>query len=98
MIYFFCPDEFWYNRSPKPEDAEEKAFGPFREIQILVDSHLAGIIWPVPVVYTGGMIPTLWRPLVDAGAFDLFAYQIDLTPFAALLSNGKQHTISFELP
>lgn len=29
------------------------AKGPFREVQVLVDGKLAGVVWPFPVIYTG---------------------------------------------
>lgn len=27
--------------------------GPFREVQLLIDDHLAGVVWPFPVMYVG---------------------------------------------
>lgn len=27
--------------------------GPFREVQVLVDGTLAGVVWPFAVIYTG---------------------------------------------
>lgn len=35
--------------------------GPFRQVRILVDGRLAGTAFPFPVIFTGGILPTLWR-------------------------------------
>ncbi len=37
--------------------------GPFREVQVLVDKELFGVIWPYAVIYTGGITPSNQSPL-----------------------------------
>jgi hypothetical protein len=32
-------------------------FSPFREVQLLIDGELAGVSWPFPVIFTGGVVP-----------------------------------------
>ena len=39
-------------------------------------------------VYTGGICPLLWRPLVSLLALDIPAYRLDITAFAGLLNDG----------
>jgi hypothetical protein len=68
---------------------------PFRELQLLIDGNLAGVAWPFPVIFTGGIIPGFWRPVVGIDAFDLKEDEIDITPFLPLLNDGAAH--SFEI-
>lgn len=76
-------DEFWWALSPA-----------FREIEVSVDGKPAGVVWPDPYVYTGGVNPLIWRPLTSIDSLDIPSYRLDLTPFAGLLSGGGTHTIS----
>ena len=46
-------------------------YSPFREIQLYIDGALAGVVWPFPIIFTGGVAPGLWRPIVGIDAFDL---------------------------
>lgn len=46
-------------------------YSSFREIQVLIDGVLAGVAWPFATVFTGGIVPALWRPLVSITAYDL---------------------------
>ncbi|KAI0093522.1 peptide-N4-(N-acetyl-beta-glucosaminyl)asparagine amidase A [Irpex rosettiformis] len=71
--------------------------GPFREVRLLVDGQVAGIIFPYLVVFTGGIAPTLWRPIAAYAALDLPTYYIDLTPFIPILADGKPHNISLDV-
>ncbi|EKM55501.1 uncharacterized protein PHACADRAFT_256164, partial [Phanerochaete carnosa HHB-10118-sp] len=71
--------------------------GPFRETRLFVDGLLAGVIFPYLVVFTGGIAPTLWRPIAAYAALDLPTYYIDLTPFVPILSDGKPHNITLDV-
>jgi len=73
------------------------AFSPFREVQVLVDGQLAGVEWPFPVIFTGGVVPSLHRPIVGIDAFDLREHEIDITPFLPLLCDGAQHTFTIRV-
>jgi hypothetical protein len=75
-------DEFWWGMSPA-----------FREIEVSVDGKPAGVVWPYPYVYTGGVNPLIWRPLTGIHTMDIPSYRLDLTPFAGLLSGTGPHTI-----
>jgi hypothetical protein len=74
-------DEFWWGLSPA-----------FREIEVSVDGKPAGLVWPFPFVYTGGVNPLIWRPLTGIHTMDIPSYRLDLTPFAGEL--GGRHTIT----
>ena len=73
-------DEFWWGLVPA-----------FREIEVTIDGKPAGVVWPYPYVYTGGVNPLIWRPLTGVHTMDIPSYRLDLTPFAGLL--GGTHTI-----
>lgn len=40
-----------------PQYGELYGYSPFREIQLFVDGMLAGVAWPFPVIFTGGVVP-----------------------------------------
>jgi len=67
-------------------------YSTFREIQLLIDGQLAGVAWPFPVIFTGGVVPGFWRPIVGIDAFDLKEDEIDVTPWLPVLSDGQEHT------
>ncbi len=90
-------DEFWFGSQP---DAYASANGlcgggAFREIQVYLDGTLAGVVWPFPYVFTGGVNPLLWRPIPAIDAFSENPYRVDLTPFTGQLADGQPHTLSF---
>ncbi|KAJ5923503.1 hypothetical protein N7454_008748 [Penicillium verhagenii] len=92
-------EEFWYQNTLSSdtdtfEDVSGALYGdgPWREVQVLIDGMLAGVSWPFPVVFTGGIVPGFWKPIVGIDAFDLREHEIDITPFIPYLSDGKPHT------
>ncbi|KAH8834855.1 peptide N-acetyl-beta-D-glucosaminyl asparaginase amidase A-domain-containing protein [Flagelloscypha sp. PMI_526] len=94
-------EEFWYTNTPDeflnafPSETGLIGKGPFREVQVLVDGQLAGVVWPFAVIYTGGITPSNWRPLTSYGAYDAPTYWVDATPFIPLLvDQSKAHTIT----
>lgn len=72
-------------------------FSPFREVQLWIDGMMAGVQWPFPVVFTGGVVPAFWSPVVGIDAFDLKEYQIDITPWLPMLCDGQAHTFSMKV-
>jgi hypothetical protein len=74
-------DEFWWGANPA-----------FREIEVSIDGKPAGVVWPYPYVFTGGVNPLLWRPITSIRTLDIPSYRVDLTPFAGML--GGTHTIT----
>ena len=95
-------EEFWYSNVFSSEKGTFEAttgtlygYSPFREVQLLIDGRLAGVSWPFPVIFTGGISPGLWRPIAGIDAFDLREHEIDVTPWLPLLCDGASH--SFEI-
>lgn len=58
---------------------------------------LAGVAWPFPIIFTGGVVPGLWRPIVGIDAFDLKEDEIDITPWLPLLCDGKPHNFTIRV-
>jgi hypothetical protein len=98
----FCRAEFWYSNV---FSSDVHTFGsdplpghsPFREIQLLIDGRLAGVVWPFPVIFTGGIVPGLWRPVVGVDAFDIREDEIDITPWLPLLCDGESHAFAIRV-
>ncbi|KAE8453075.1 hypothetical protein EG329_012262 [Mollisiaceae sp. DMI_Dod_QoI] len=95
-------EEFWWGNVLQsdintfvPYDGTLYGYSPFREVQVLIDGQLTGVQWPFPVIFTGGVVPGLWRPIVGIDAFDLREHEIDITPWLPILCDGAQH--SFEI-
>lgn len=72
-------------------------FSPWREVQVLIDGAVAGVRWPFPIIFTGGVAPTLWRPTVGLDAFDLQEREIGITPWLGVLSTGTNHTFEIRI-
>ncbi|KAH9443464.1 hypothetical protein Pst134EA_032654 [Puccinia striiformis f. sp. tritici] len=95
-------EEFWYTNvpdayAPQLDPANTGAAtgkGSHREVQVWIDNFLAGVAYPFPVIYTGGMLLTWWRPIAAIGAFDAPTYTIDISPFVPLLSDSKPHNFT----
>lgn len=68
--------------------------GSYREAEVSVDGQPAGLAPISPWVYTGGIDPFLWRPTPGVETLNFVPYRLDLTPFAGLLSDGAQHSVS----
>lgn len=85
-VSFHGNDEFWYSN---PSDSyiqmnnltTKRGHGAYREVLLKIDENLVGSLVPFPVVFTGGINPLFWQPVVSIGAFDLPSYDVDLTPF-----------------
>ncbi|KAK1836333.1 peptide N-acetyl-beta-D-glucosaminyl asparaginase amidase A-domain-containing protein [Podospora conica] len=96
-------EEFWWSNVPSSATATFNGTGgagmlpgqsPFREVQVLVDGMLAGVAWPFPVIFTGGVSPGLHRPVVSVEAFDLREREVDVTAFLPMLCDGGGgHTV-----
>ncbi|CAM5342919.1 peptide-N4-asparagine amidase [Streptomyces avidinii] len=88
-------EEYWYMTTPDAAPYSCKATdGPHREVRVSVDGQLAGIAAPFPTVWTGGWSnPFLWYVTPGPRAFDVQPIRYDLTPYAALLNDGRPHRI-----
>jgi len=89
-------DEFWYTCAP--DDVAPALFNcgstGFREAEINIDGTPAGVAPVYPWIFTGGIDPYLWRPIPGVQTLNFEPYRVDLTPFAATLSDGQPHTIA----
>jgi hypothetical protein len=97
-------EEFWWSNvfssnTDTFTDVVGTLYGlsPWREVQVYIDGQLAGVQWPFPVIFTGGVVPGLWRPIVAIDAFDLREHEIDITPFLPLLCDGAEHTFEIKV-
>lgn len=97
-------EEFWYtNVFTSEENTFEATAGayyggsPWREVQLLIDGQLAGVSWPFPVIFTGGVVPGFWRPIVGIDTFDLRQHEIDITPWLGQLLDGEDHTFEIRV-
>jgi hypothetical protein len=92
-------DEFWYTCVPSNLGNELQSCGAtaFRETDVYIDGASAGVAPVYPWIYTGGIDPYLWRPIVGIQTLNFVPYRVDLTPFAGQLSDGTPHTVSLKV-
>ena len=97
-------EEFWYSNVLSSNTdtflnttGELYGYSPFREVQLLIDGMLAGVVWPFPTIFTGGIAPGFWRPIVGIDAFDLREPEIDISPFLPYLSDGNPHAFQIKV-
>ncbi|KIP09482.1 hypothetical protein PHLGIDRAFT_116276 [Phlebiopsis gigantea 11061_1 CR5-6] len=95
-------EEFWYFNTANEflgdlPSGTSFGNGPFREVRLLIDGLVAGTAFPYAVIFTGGIVPTAWRPITSYGALDLPSYFLDVTPFVPLLTDGKPHNFTLDV-
>jgi hypothetical protein len=92
-------DEFWYTCVPNDVASELESCNNtgFRETEVSIDGTPAGVAPVSPWIYTGGIDPWLWYPLPGVQTLNFVPYRVDLTPFAATLSNGQPHTVAISV-
>ena len=80
-------EEFWFTNVPSeylytfPENPGWVfGYSPSREVQHLIDGKLAGVSWPFPPLFAGGVDPGLWRPIAGIYPYDLQPFEIDVSP------------------
>jgi hypothetical protein len=89
-------DEQYFLCAPNNVAVEISAWcggGPLRETEISIDGTPAGAAPVYPWIYTGGIDPFLWAPIPGVQTLEFKPFRVELTPFAALLANGKPHTV-----
>ncbi|OJD23694.1 hypothetical protein ACJ73_04951 [Blastomyces percursus] len=97
-------EEFWYSHVLSSDiytfnETTGPLYGhsPFREVQLFIDGKMAGVVWPFPIIFTGGIAPGFWRPIVGIDAFDLREPEIDITPFLPMLTDGQAHSFGISV-
>ncbi|EGG03240.1 uncharacterized protein MELLADRAFT_90243 [Melampsora larici-populina 98AG31] len=93
LQYTNVPDKLLPRLDPK-NTGSYRGGGPYREVQLLIDGQLAGVVYPFPVIYTGGILLTWWRPIAAIGASNAPSYTLDITPFVPLLTDDKNHNFT----
>ncbi|XVE69472.1 hypothetical protein DITRI_Ditri09bG0154800 [Diplodiscus trichospermus] len=93
---FHGNDEFWYSNPPNSyvqmnNLTTERGNGAYREVFVTIDGKFVGSEVVFPVIFTGGINPLFWEPVVAIGDFNLPSYDLDLTPFLGWLLDGKLH-------
>ena len=92
-------DEQWFSDVPADVSAKYPSaglctHGPYREADFSLDGHAVAAVHTFPHIYTGGIVPTLWRPIPAIHTFNLYAEHVDITPFAGLLVDGGTHELT----
>lgn len=88
-------EEQWFFCLPNSVASEVGDCGntAFRQVDVSIDGTPAGVAPVYPWIYTGGVDPGLWIPIPGVQTLNLLPYRVDLTPFAANLSDGQPHTV-----
>ena len=92
-------DEFWYSNVPNDlaNELEEYPGTAFREVEVTIDGQVAGFAPVYPWIFTGGIDFFLWEPIPGVQTLNFAPYRVDLSPFAALLSDGNSHTVAINV-
>ncbi len=93
-------DEQWYGCLPNDLANINEVYGcgntDFRETEVSIDGNPAGIAPVSPWVFTG-FLPDQWVPTPGAQTLNFVPYRVNLTPFAAILSDGQPHTVALSV-
>ncbi|THG03997.1 hypothetical protein TEA_007130 [Camellia sinensis var. sinensis] len=95
-VSFHGNDEFWYSNPPDSyirmnNLTTGRGHGAYREVFATIDGSFVGSVIPFPIIFTGGINPLFWEPVVAIGAFNVPSYDFDLTPFLGLVLDCKTH-------
>lgn len=85
-------EEYWYS-NVIDENAHKFDYyghhllgkGPVRHVKVYLNDVLVALESPKPVIFTGGISPALWSPVVGINAFDLGHIDVNLGAYLPLL-------------
>ncbi|KAF5365715.1 hypothetical protein D9758_003342 [Tetrapyrgos nigripes] len=95
--WFFNVADRFFPDIPPGLTSGQVGRGPFREVRLLIDDRVAGVAFPYAVIFTGGFVPSMWRPIAAHGAIELPTYFLDVTPFVPILVDGKPHNFTIDV-
>ena len=95
-------DEQWFSDVPADVSAKYPSaglctHGSYREADVTLDGTPVAAVHTFPHIYSGGIVPTLWRPIPAIHTFSLYAEHVDMTPFVGRLVDGASHDLSFTI-
>ncbi|GMM29364.1 hypothetical protein DAMA08_020800 [Martiniozyma asiatica (nom. inval.)] len=97
-------EEFWYSNlldEFKNQFASHghqfNGHGPCRVVSVFLDGMRIYSMNPKPVIFSGGISPALWNPIMSDGSFHLDPLKVDLTPILPLLWAAGDSNLSFEI-
>lgn len=95
-------EEFWFTNVPTTymdtfNNTSIYGYSPFREVQVWIDEDLAGVGWPFPTIFTGGISSGLWVLVVGIHTYDLPSFEVDISPFLGRLCDGKSHKFQLKV-
>lgn len=94
-------EEFWYtNVVDKFVDLfKGKIFGhgPQRFVNVYFNGVKIATQVPQPVIFTGGISPSLWYPIVSIDAFDLKSIDLDLSVLLPALWESSDNVLAIEV-
>ncbi len=105
MIYISgnAEEEFWYsNLLDEYKDRFRDhghtfgGHGPCRVINVYHNGVRIDSRNPFPVIYTGGISPALWNPIVSTGSYDIIGLSLDVSLLLPYLWQGPE-ALDFEV-
>lgn len=96
-------EEFWYTnvldkyKDIFGSDNSLLGHGPLRILNVYFDGNKIASQTQQPFIFTGGISPSLWSPVVAINAFDLPSLNVDVSGLLPLLWEVGDHTISFDV-
>ncbi|ANZ77656.1 BA75_04734T0 [Komagataella pastoris] len=97
-------EEFWYSNIL---DGFENYFsdhqhylaphGPCRMVNVYVNGIRIASLSPEPIIYTGGISPALWSPIVSTSAFDVRPLEFDLSTILPYLWDAEDAVLEVEI-
>lgn len=97
-------EEFWYtNVLDKYTEVFKSSgntflgHGPLRILNVYLNGQKIAAQTQQPFIFTGGISPSLWDPVVSSHAFDLSSIDIDVSGLLPLLWESGHHKLTFDV-